>query len=168
VRGHVVSSCHLGRLTMPIRVTAGPGATETDRRASEVVQDMLNDELERTREQAANWRTGLFGLLGLITSVSFIKGRASIDALQIEFRIAVALATLFALVTAVLGSLASMRASYGYPRLIPVTRSEQVLRLKRTLAQRSRKDLRAAVWLTLTSLTLVVTAIGLTWFGPAS
>lgn len=129
---------------------------------------MLNDELERTREQAANWRTGLLGLLALITSVSFIKGRASIDPLQMEFRIAVALATLLALVAAVVGSLASMRASYGYPRMIPVTNSEQVLRMKRTFAQRSRKDLRAAVWFTLVSLTLVVIAVGLAWFGPES
>jgi hypothetical protein len=129
---------------------------------------MLNDELERTREQAANWRTGLLGLLALIMSVSFIKGRASIDSLQIEFRISVALATLLAVVAAVLGSLASMRASYGYPRMIPVTNSEQLLRMKRTFALRSRKDLRAAVWLTLVSLTLVVIAIGITWFGPES
>jgi hypothetical protein len=131
------------------------------------VRQLLAEELTRVRTQAANWRTGLAGLLALITTVTFVKGRSSIEGIPFGLRVTVGLLVLVAVACACAGTVYSLRAAYGRPgRHLLTGEPGEFVRHDRKLARLAYRDLRVAVVCTFLTLGLVAAAIGITWYAP--
>lgn len=144
-------------------VRTGPGRGPADVRLAEKLQELRETELERVRKTAENWRTGLAGLLALITTVSVVKGRDTIAELALLWKILVGVFLLLALISAAAGAYYALRGAYGWPERAPAAE------LREWTYQRSEDavaDLKSARNLTFATLALLVPAIAITWYGP--
>src|SRR4051812_24574758 len=115
-------------------VEVGPGrrdSTPGSRSDAEARQEQLRTGLDSARRWAGAWRTGLAGLLALITTVSVVKGRDTITDLDRPYRYIVGMLLLSALVAAVAGALWAMRAAYGDAELVPHDKDLSVWRVEK-------------------------------------
>ncbi|MGW5277534.1 hypothetical protein ACWEQP_34430 [Streptomyces sp. NPDC004044] len=154
---------------MSVRVTAGTPSTPASRQRADESRRLLDDELARTRAQAENWRNGLAGLLGLLTTVGIIKGPNTVQGLTGGPRAAVGLLLLGGLLLAAFGAFFAMRAAFGLPRrrLADASLKELLTRERLTVRQAVR-DLRRAIVAGFLALAVVTAGVGLTWYGPRS
>ncbi|GGC90183.1 hypothetical protein GCM10011512_16390 [Tersicoccus solisilvae] len=152
---------------MPVQVRPGPESDALTRSRAEAAQELQASELEQIRQHAANWRNGLSALLGLITTVSIVKGRDTIVGLSQGAQVLVGVLLALALGAASVGTLLSLRAAYGFPKQRPVGQSPGDLReRRRERAKSASRDLRWAVTLTFLTLLLLAAGVGVTWYGP--
>lgn len=154
---------------MTVRVTAGPVGTAATRSRAEAVQDLLATELERTRAAADKWRAGLAALLGLITTLMVIKGRATIEGISPAAQVMVGVMLLLAFICVVSGALLSMLAAFGNPSAERLTGDPHELQdYDRRTARDAVVRLRWAMALTVAALVLLAGAVGVTWYAPAT
>lgn len=131
--------------------------------------DVLKNQLSDTRKAAENWRNGLIAIVGLVATVTIVKGPSEIGGLLKPAAYAVGIFLVFALVSAVAGAWASLRAAYGEPEVVSREKFDQsggATGLRFVLAKRAIRDLHVAQWTTLMTLVFLVLAIGITWYGP--
>jgi hypothetical protein len=148
---------------MAPRVRVLPGRRPADPVMAREARRLDQTELERVRKTAENWRTGLAGLLGLIATVSVVKGRDTITDLERWAQVLVGISLLIALVCAALGGYLALRAAYGWPKKIEFNQL-RIWRAKRS--EQTVSDLSWARNLTIATLVFLVAAIGLTWYAP--
>ncbi|MBB4714568.1 hypothetical protein ACIQNT_25570 [Streptomyces luteogriseus] len=127
----------------------------------------MEDELDRVRAQAENWRNGLAALLGLLTAVGVVKGPDTVQGLSGVAHAMVGLLLLGGLLLAAGGAFFAMRAAFGLPRRRFAEASlEELLTRQRLSTREAVRDLRLAIGAGFLALALVTTGIGLTWYGP--
>jgi hypothetical protein len=152
-----------------VKVSAGPVADAAMRERAHVVSEWRREELARVRASADQWRAGLAGLLGLLTTVLVVKGRSTIESIERPYQVAVALLLGLALVCAAAASTLAMFAAHGLPRLRQTEEDAgAVLVSDRRLAQGAARALWIAITGTLLTLTLLSASVAITWFAPLS
>jgi hypothetical protein len=125
--------------------------------------------LTTVRKTAENWRSGLAAILGLVSLFAVIQApRATKDLKDWSAWLAGG-CLLLAVLTAIIGAAAALRAAYGIPA--QVTHASFVsgggrdgLTLK--LAALARKDLHLARWMTYVAMALLTVAVAVTWVAP--
>ncbi|WP_327000352.1 hypothetical protein OHA72_35160 [Dactylosporangium sp. NBC_01737] len=151
----------------PLRATPGPREVEDRARLA----DELRTALERTRRNAENWRTGMAGLLTLVTATLLFKGRASIADYAPWAGYALGALVLAALAAGLVSLWLFLAAAYG--RLAP-TSAQRILDgggiepHTVRLATVALADLRLARRLAVLSAGLLAVALLLSWYGPAA
>ena len=153
---------------MSVRVTPGPVGSAATRARAEETQRWRSEQLALVRAAADKWRAALLGVMGLITVVAVVKGRDTIMYLRPDYRIAVGVCLLLALVCAATGSFWGMRAAFGMPRVFVLRRNTGPPGYDLPLAARATVDLRRAVYCTYLTLGLLTAGVALTWYGPLS
>ncbi|MET8852415.1 hypothetical protein [Amycolatopsis sp. NPDC004625] len=137
-----------------------------DRLLFEAVRARKAEELREVRAAAANWRTALAAMLGLVATVALVKGRDSVAGLGLTIRIVVGCILLTAVITAAVGAFVASRSAFGLPKEeeVPARLSDLVV-VEQARIRRAVRDLRAAIALTFVTLALIVAAVGLVWYG---
>jgi hypothetical protein len=152
------------------------------------LQHAAEGQLANVRKAAESWRNGLAALLGILTVVFFVKGKASFDDIDGSgWRGALGTTLVLAALLAINGAYRALRAAYGAPRDEYVGRASFRLaglpRLLRTtpgemdeygtlsawrhaFAVQAVKDLWWAKASTVGSLILVTVAAVITWTAP--
>ena len=148
-------------------VDAGPSATSDDLRAAQERDRLLSTELPRVRAAAAAWRNGLAGLLTALAGFSLVKGQSDISQLAVTWAIAAGAALLAAYLGGAAGALLLIRAANGRPTVARVRNLVTRAAADHAEALSAASALRAGIALTLACSALLVTAVGLTWYGPA-
>ncbi len=148
------------------KIILAPAEDKPDLEAAEQIQNLKASELERARKGAEGWRTGLGVLLGLIATVSVVKGRDTITSLPLEAQYQIGACLAAALVAASFGVFRATRAAYGLPQLSKIMKDKDVWQWKTTSTKQIVKDLRWAIYLTFSTLLLLALAIGRTWYTP--
>jgi hypothetical protein len=149
-----------------VKVTPGPVAQAAERSLIEAVLVRTSEELREVRAASAGWRTALAAMLGLVTTVSLVKGRDSVAGLGLTVRIVVGCLLLTAVITASVGAFVASRSAFGMPKEEDVpARLDELIRVERARVRRAVRDLRIAIVLTFLTLALIVAAVGLFWYG---
>jgi hypothetical protein len=152
----------------PARVSLPPTqSTEAALRDEEEFNKAATTQLANTRKTAENWKNGLAGLLTLVTTVLFIKGKSTISEFTPGWRIAVGVLLLAALAVSVWGTWLGLRAAYGTPKIV---RAQDVAehggltgwRLDQT--QSTIDDLNVARILAVLALCLVAAVFAFSWW----
>lgn len=142
-------------------------STEAALRDEEDFNQAAATQLSNTRKTAENWKNGLAGLLTLVTTVLFIKGKSTVDEFTPGWRIVVGVVLLAALAVTVWGTWLSLRAAYGTPKII---RAADVAahggltgwRLEQT--ESTINDLEVARILAVGAASLIAVVIALSWW----
>jgi hypothetical protein len=150
-----------------IRITPGPTPTDTDLRRAQTLNRLLRSELGRVRAAATAWRNGLAGLLTALIGFGLIRGRTDIRTLSPGWSVAVGVLLLIALLTGALGALCLLRAAHGRAAVSDSSDIQPALVADHQEAITSALNLRRGIALTLSCAALLVTAVGITWYGPA-
>ncbi|MEH1168849.1 hypothetical protein V6V47_26030, partial [Micromonospora sp. CPCC 205539] len=150
-----------------IRLRPGPPATTADLRRAQQVAGLLRGELERVRAAAVAWRNGLGGLLVALVGFSLIRGRTDVTTLARGWGALVGLLLLAALAAGVGGALALLRAAHGPLSVTPVATLPPEPLGDHLEAMAAVRSLRTGVRLVLLCTTLLVAAVGVTWYAPA-
>jgi hypothetical protein len=130
---------------------------------------LISVQLADTRKSAENWRTGLVGLLGLVSIFSAVQGPSSISALYIWAAASVGMLLFLSVLSATAGTVASLQAAYGHPTVLSRAKFRQLggsAGLQFEEARNAIAKLRIAQRLAFLSLALVVAAVGLAWYSP--
>ncbi|MET8279215.1 hypothetical protein [Micromonospora sp. NPDC005174] len=151
-----------------IRLRPGPPATVADLRRAQQLAGLLRGELERVRAAAVAWRNGLGGLLVALVGFSLIRGRSDVSTLAPGWGALVGVLLLAALVAGVAGALALLRAAHGRLTVTPVAALPPAPLGDHLEAVAAVRSLRTGVGLVLLCTTLLVAAVGVTWYAPAS
>lgn len=138
------------------------------KRWAQRAQELRLEQLSTARKQAEAWRAGLAGMTALLGVVLVVKGRETVGDLVPWTRVTVAVLLVTTFGGLVAATVFAVRAAAGTP-------GEEILLTGEGLREWTRKEVRAIarrIWcaalLTLAALSLLVTALGFTWFGPAS
>ncbi|MEV1110640.1 hypothetical protein AB0I95_18695 [Micromonospora sp. NPDC049751] len=149
-----------------IRLRPGPPATVADLRGAQQLAGLLRGELERVRAAALAWRNGLGGLLVALVGFSLIRGRSDVTTLAAGWGALVGLLLLAALAAGVAGALALLRAAHGPLTVTPVAALPPAPLADHREAMAAVRSLRVGVGLVLLCTTLLVAAVGVTWYAP--
>ncbi|WP_405425180.1 hypothetical protein [Streptomyces erythrochromogenes] len=145
----------------------GPPATPDDLHRAEYREDLLDGaELERIRSAALAWRNGLAGLIAGLVGFGLVKGRS--DVTQLAVGAGRAAGVLLAL-AAVVGAVAAwriLRAAHGMPRVVPAFQLPDRVAHAHQTATSAARDLRRGSALVVAHGTLLLAAVGVTWYGP--
>lgn len=145
-----------------------PSAAEV--REHQRLAEEATTALKRVRATAENWRTGMTGLIALVTGTLLFKGRDNIAAYDTWVRIVLGVLTGLSLLLGVLALLRFLTAAHGKPEAVSaqsvIDEGGVDVRDVR-LATRAVRDLAVARPLALASAALLALALGLSWYGPA-
>ncbi|SFW71018.1 hypothetical protein [Amycolatopsis australiensis] len=145
-----------------------PNTRELQERAK--LADEVAAALGRVRSTAQNWRTGMAGLITLVTATLLFKGRNSISDYVSWVRYSIGALTALALIAGVASLWWFLLAAYGRPEVVSaqsVIDQGGVAVRDVLLAQAARKDLKFAQLLAIVSAALLAAALILSWYGPA-
>ncbi|MFF0360923.1 hypothetical protein [Streptomyces fungicidicus] len=137
------------------------------KRWAQRAQELRLQQLSASRAQAEAWRAGLAGLTTLLGVVLVVKGRETVSDLAPWTRVTVAVLLVTALVGLVAATILAVRAAAGTPGEEILLTGEGLRQWTRTEVRNVGRRIRRAALLTLAALSLLVTALGFTWFGPA-
>jgi hypothetical protein len=155
------------RLVAPVNKRPTPRDTDDQDRANEAARGGL----DRVRKAAENWRTGMAGLITLVTGTLLFKGRDSINGYQVWVRGTLGALVGLSLVAGIISLLLFLNAAYGQPRVLrtqEIADSGGIDAYNFGLAQVAVDDLKWARRWALGSVTLLAFAIILAWYGPAT
>jgi hypothetical protein len=141
----------------------GKDATWEDRQNAEARRLLVQTELQRVREGADKWKTGLAALLGLIATVSVVKGRESITTLSVGTQHAIIVLIGLALILAVVAALLAMRAANG-PLERRSLQGTTLYKIRSEEVNRALSFLKWARGLTIVAVLLLAVAIGVAWW----
>lgn len=127
-------------------------------------EELLRSELSRVREAALAWRNGLAALLAGLIGFGLVKGRSDVTGLRQSFAVTVGVLLLASLIIGTLGALWLMSAAHGLP--VIVSRQHADIDDDHAHALRATAQLRRGIWATLGCAAVLVTAVGVTWYGP--
>lgn len=130
---------------------------------------IVSTQLADTRKSAENWRTGLVGLLGLVSIFSAVQGPSSVNSLPMWAAVSAGILLFLSLLSAAAGTVASLQAAYGHPAVLSRARFSQLGGSAGFQFEEARSviaQLRIAQILAFMSLAFVVAAIGLSWYSP--
>jgi hypothetical protein len=144
----------------------GPAAT-ADLYAAQERQRLLDAELPRVREAATAWRNGLGGLLAALVGFGLIKGQSDVSQLAPSWGARAGILLLAALIAGVGGALLLIRAANGSPSAARVSQLLPRGAADHLEAVTAGNALRWGILLTLSCASLLVAAVGVTWYGPA-
>jgi hypothetical protein len=130
---------------------------------------LVTNQLSDARKTAENWRNGLATLIGLIATISVVKGPSDLGGLEPWAAYAVGVLLGLGLACAVFGGWKALVAAYGEPSVMTLNQYRALggiggVNLKRGEATIS--NLRWAQRATIASVIFVASAVGLTWYGP--
>lgn len=146
-----------------------PNASEIGDRAR--LAEEVRGSLERVRTTAENWRTGVAGLVTLVTATLLFEGQNTITAYEPWVRYALGVLALLAVGLAIASLWLFLSAAYGRIRVV----SAQSILLEGGvdvrnvhLATTALDDLWWAQRLAIGSAALLAAAIALSWYGPTA
>lgn len=155
-------------LGTPARVSApAVPSTEAALHDEEEFNQAAETQLSNTRKTAENWKNGLAGLLTLVATVLFIKGKSAVDEFTPGWRIVVGIVLLSALAVAVWGTWLSLRAAYGTPKVVraaDVAAQGGLTGWRLDQTQSAIDDLTLARALAVVAACLVAVVIALSWW----
>jgi hypothetical protein len=96
-----------------VKLAAGCPATGADLQELHDLETLDESELARVRAAADKWKTGLAALLGLVATVSVVKGRDSFKTLDVVTQHRIIILVGVALLFAASAALLAMRAANG-------------------------------------------------------
>jgi hypothetical protein len=131
------------------------------REAAERVKKNREAELALTRARATSWAKGTGGILATGLAFGTIRGRSNISELQPYVARWVGGLLLAAMLIGIVAVFFFFRAAYGRLTPIPPETTDH------TLAAQTMKDVRVGLGVAALGTTLLVTAVGLTWYGPS-
>jgi hypothetical protein len=131
--------------------------------------NLVSTQLENVRKTAENWRNGLVATVAAIVGFSVIKGPDDVSTLAHPAAVISGLLLLVALILGLIGTLSSLDAAYGSPKVM--TKSEfdnqgGIAGFNLVFATSAVQKLRRAQILTVAALGLLAAAVGVTWYGP--
>jgi hypothetical protein len=148
------------------RLAAGGPASLTDRRSAEITNRLLRDELTRVRAAGLAWRNGLAGLLVGLLGFSLIRGRSDVTQLAAPWNVVVGAVLLAAFLAGAAGALRLLWAAHGRPTAMERRMSRTRQAADHAEAVAGVAALRSGIVLSLACAALLVTAVGITWYGP--
>lgn len=151
---------------MSYRLGAAGPATEADLRTAQERERLLAAELPRVREAATAWRNGLGGLLAALVGFSLIKGRSDVRELASSWATSVGILLLAALIAGAVGALLLLRAANGRPTVSGIHEILSRNAAEHIEAVTAAAALRRGINLTLVCASLLIAAVGTTWYGP--
>ncbi|WP_155128761.1 hypothetical protein [[Actinomadura] parvosata] len=138
------------------------------KRWAQRAQELRFEQLTIARKQAEGWRAGLAALIALLSAVLIVKGRDTVLGLEDWVKVSVALLLAAALAALVSATVLALRAASGTP-------GSEILLTGEGLREWTQREVRAigrrihgAAALTIVALTMLVTALGFTWFGASA
>lgn len=148
------------------RPEPGRPATPADLLRAQHREAFLHSELERVRSAAVAWRNGLGALLAGLVGFGLVKGRTDISGLVPSAAVTVGVLLLIALLVGAVGGWLLLRAAHGRPAVVAVGNLPPAPVLAHQEAISAARFLRRGSTATLLCATLLVSAVGLTWYGP--
>jgi hypothetical protein len=135
------------------------------------IQSLAASQLERTRKAADNWRNGLAGLLALVSTIIFVKGRDTVETMSTVWKWALVLVLIASVAFAAYAARQAMKAAFGE---IGLVKSEEVaaaggwIGYQAKLAENAGGQLRSAQFRTGVALLLLIIGIVITWLAPSA
>lgn len=134
-----------------------------------------NDQtrLELVRSRAEKWTGGIGALTGVLATALIAKGQTDATQLPLGWRIATAILIATAIALLMTATYQAYTAAYDKPgalkqiRPIPLEGLHSRLEGARTAAaEQAQTTLKRAIHNTLAAITLLILAVGITWFAP--
>jgi hypothetical protein len=158
---------------MPPRLQPAPEPADPSHRALARRRVALAaGELTQVRSAALAWTKGMAGVLVALLGFGLVKGRSDVGTLAAPWAVVVGALLLVAVGTGLAAAWNLLRAGYGRPvkvRLSEITRDEHGSRLAldHAEARSAGTALVRGLWWGGGCVVLLVTAVGMTWYGPA-
>ncbi|MEU0068747.1 hypothetical protein ABZ027_04165 [Streptomyces sp. NPDC006332] len=158
---------------MNLRVTPGPPASATDRLAAQRIHQAVREELPKVRAAATAWRNGVGALLAGLVGFGLLKGRTDVGQLASPYDLIVGVVLLCSLLTGISAAMLILRAAHGRPASVPFRYEGQdhdpgsPMASDHAEAARASKVLSWGLVLCLVCVAFLVTAVGMTWYGPS-
>ncbi|GAA0951709.1 hypothetical protein [Actinocorallia libanotica] len=138
-----------------------------DKRWALKAYELKFQQLEIARKQAESWRAALTGLTSLLGAVLVIKGKDSLADLNDPYRWIVMVLLGAALVLLVTATMLAVSAAAGNPGGRILLTGEHLRSWSTAEVVRIERFVAWASLLTLTAVTAVAVAVGITWTAPA-
>ncbi|WP_234379759.1 hypothetical protein [Streptomyces caniscabiei] len=135
--------------------------------------ELARDELPRVRTAAVAWRNGVGALLVGLIGFGLIKGRTDVSQLASPYDLIVGVLLLCSLALGITAAMLILRAAHGRPASVVFRREGQDLDPGSRLAsdhseaQIAARLLFQGLVLSLVCVAFLVTAVGMTWYGPS-
>lgn len=123
---------------------------------------LLDQQLEAIRKNAADWRTGLAGLLTLVTGALVFKAPGDIPDYPQFTQLILGLLAAAAAVSGAWGLWLLLLAANGSPRLVPANQAKNT----HEAAKDAKRHLNLGRFLSVLSAFLVLALITLAWYSP--
>ena len=146
-----------------------PSASEIGDRGR--LAEEVRGSLERVRKTAENWRTGMAGLITLVTATLLFKGQNTISAYEPWVQYTLGGLALLAMVLAIASLWLFLSAAYGRMRLVSTQSilQEGGVDVRNVhLATTALDDLWRAQGLAIGSAVFLAAAIAVSWYGPTA
>jgi hypothetical protein len=144
-------------------------ANRQDLYRAKELRRLLQAELPNVRALAVAWRNGLAGILATLAGFSLIRGRSDVSQLAHPWEVVVGVLLMVSLVVGVIAAFRLLRASTGRAATTPLpVLLSMSLPFETVEAQRALRALRQGIGLVLCCVALLVFAVALTWYGPAT
>ncbi|WP_237276573.1 hypothetical protein [Streptomyces caniscabiei] len=134
---------------------------------------MVKDELPKVRAAALAWRNGVGVLLAGLIGFGLLKGRTDVSQLASPYNLIVGVVLLCSLLAGIVAALLMLRAAHGRPAAVPFRYEGQDhdpgsrMASEHSESQRAARALSWGLLLSLACVTFLVTAVGMTWYGPS-
>ncbi|MDQ1034755.1 hypothetical protein QFZ75_001171 [Streptomyces sp. V3I8] len=138
------------------------------KRWAQYAQKLRLEQLPTARKQAEVWRTGLTGMTTLLGIVLVVKGHETIGDLASWTRVTVAVLLVMTFGGLLTATVLAVRAAAGTPGAEILLTGEGLREWTRHEVKIVARRIWCAALLTFVALSLLVAALGFTWFGPVS
>jgi hypothetical protein len=157
----------------PRLAETSPVPRPVSRADREAFDELIKDALPAVRSMAVAWRTGLTGLITLVTTGVVLTGRNASNDLTGPWRVAVTLAIAGGLVLAIVGLWQTLTAEVGararLQSLDDIRKNYASVKAYQVgLAAAASRQLQAARTLVAAALGLLLLGVILTWWAPAA
>lgn len=160
----------LGRHREPdlvVELAPARGADQSAVPGAQQLQRLHREALPKVRDAALAWRTGLAGLLTGLLGFTLIKGRSDVAQLAASWGAAVGVLLITAVSVGGIAAVQLLWAAHGRPRVRDRLSARSVMAADHAEALRGARFLAHGIGLSLLCAALLVTAVAVTWYGPA-
>lgn len=153
-------------MTLVPASTNGP----QDRRRAKAIRRLGSGKLPTVRAMALAWRNGLGAVLAALIGFGLIKGRTDVGDLAAPYAAAVGALLVLSILAGGTAAALLLRAAHGSPNGLPMTDLVDSLDpeadAERLETEASLDALRRGRWTAAACAVLLISAVGLTWYGP--